>query len=82
MAFIKFPSGKIFNSAYFHDVVCISTVLECTDKVSEITHTKANYLINITFPNSNYVSLAYEDKALADADRMCIEKHLISQKDY
>lgn len=76
MAFIKLPSGKIFNSAFFHDVICISTVLECTDKISEITRTKANYIINITFPNSNYVTLAYEDKSLADADRKYIENYL------
>ena len=82
MAFIKLPSGKLFNREYFNDIVCVSTVLKCTEEIEKITHTKANYIINITFPGSNYVTLAYEDEALANADRNLIENYLIPQRGY
>ena len=79
MAFIKLPSGKILNCAFFNEIVCVSTVLKCTEEIEKMTHTKVDYIINITFPGSNYVTLAYEDEALANADRNIIENYLIPQ---
>ena len=79
MQALKLPSGKILNREFFNEIVCISTVLELNEKGKSEFPTNINYIINITFPGSNYVTLAYEDKKLAIADLYLIEKYLIPE---
>ena len=79
MKALKLPSGKILNVEFFGDIVCISTILELNEKGKSEFPTDVNYIINLTFPGSNYVTLAYKDKELATADLNFIEKYLIPE---